>query len=151
MMTFPGAVMTMMMTSRSLRRPLSATAALTAARLAPVAAGPAAAAATEAASAQVSAASCPLPLVHDIYDGFHVGVPSGWDLSTMNSEIAVEPSPSSPEGVILYPALLTGGTTASQVFSGFMSWGRPVADGVSDGRTQRGAAQRRGSRRGQWT
>ena len=40
----------------------------------------------------------------------------------MNGEITVEPSPSSPEGVILYPALLTGATTASQVFSGFMAY-----------------------------
>jgi hypothetical protein len=61
-----------------------------------------------------------LPLVHDVYDGFHVGVPSGWDLSTMGGEISVAPDPGSPEGVLLYPALLTKSVTAGKVFSTFM-------------------------------
>src|ERR1700733_14640020 len=109
----------MMRNSRSLSRPVRATAGLVAAFLAPVAG--AAAPAAAATAPQLASGGCSLPLVHDVYDGFHVGVPSGWDLSTMEGEIAVEPSPSSPEGVILYPALLTGGTTASQVFSGVMA------------------------------
>jgi hypothetical protein len=53
------------------------------------------------APAPIQAPGCPLPLVHDVYDGFHVGVPSGWDLSTMGGEISVAPSPGSPEGVLL--------------------------------------------------
>ena len=67
-----------------------------------------------------AAAVCSLPLVHDIYDGFHVGVPGGWDMSTLGGEIAVGPSPSSPEGVLLYGALLTKSVTPAAVFSAFM-------------------------------
>ncbi len=71
-------------------------------------------------SASPLAASCALPLVHDTYDGFHVGVPAGWDLSTMGGEISVEPGPASQEGAVLYPALLTKNVTAGKVFSTFM-------------------------------
>ena len=66
------------------------------------------------------ATSCALPLVHDIYDGFRVGVPAGWDVSTMGGEISVEPNPASPEGAVLYPTLLTKNLTAGKVFSTFM-------------------------------
>jgi len=68
------------------------------------------------------AATCSLPLVHDIYDGFHVGVPAGWDLSTLGGQIAVSPTPSSPEGVLLYTALLTKSATPAAVFSAFMRY-----------------------------
>lgn len=71
-------------------------------------------------SALPLAGKCTLPLVHDIYDGFQVGVPAGWDLSTMGGQIAVDPSPASPEGTILYSALLTKKVTAASVFSAFM-------------------------------
>jgi len=72
------------------------------------------------ASAPARASSCALPLVHDIYDGFRVGVPASWDLSTMGGEISVAPSPTSSEGAVLYPALLTKDLTAATVFSTFM-------------------------------
>jgi hypothetical protein len=75
-----------------------------------------------AASAPVENAACSLPLVHDIYDGFHVGVPGGWDLSTLGGQIAVGPSPSGPEGVELYAALLTKSVTPAAVFSGFIRY-----------------------------
>ncbi|MGO9660326.1 MAG: hypothetical protein ACLQVK_21785 [Acidimicrobiales bacterium] len=75
-----------------------------------------------AASVPAEAAACSLPLVHDIYDGFHVGVPRGWDLSTLGGQVAVGPSPSSPEGVELYGALLTKGVTPAAAFSAFMRY-----------------------------
>ena len=75
-----------------------------------------------AAPAPAETVACALPLVHDIYDGFHVGVPGGWDLSTLGGQVAVGPSPSSPEGVVLYAALLTKGVTAAAVFSAFMRY-----------------------------
>ncbi len=71
--------------------------------------------------ATISGASgCPLPLAHDTYDGFHVGVPSGWYLSTLQGAIAVSASPSGTVGSLLYPALLTKGLTATSFFSSYM-------------------------------
>jgi hypothetical protein len=39
--------------------------------------------------ATVARAACIDPVVHDRYDGFHVGVPSGWDLSSTGGLIVV--------------------------------------------------------------
>jgi len=80
------------------------------------------------ASVPARATSCALPLVHDIYDGFHVGVPAGWDLSTMGGEISVGPSPTSPEGALLYPALLTKDLSSSMVFSSFMRFEKQLVE-----------------------
>lgn len=66
--------------------------------------------------------SCDLPLAHDPYDGFEVGVPSGWDVSTLDGEIEVAANSSATEGVLLYPALLTSGVTASSLFASFMKY-----------------------------
>ena len=68
------------------------------------------------------ATSCGLPVVHDPYEGFHVGVPSGWDVSTLDGEIAVSQNASGTVGALLYPALLTKGLTASSLFSSWMSY-----------------------------
>ena len=72
---------------------------------------------------------CSLPVVHDVYDGFHVGVPAGWDLSTLGGQITVAPSPTSSEGAVLYPALLTKGVTAASVFSAFMRHEQKLVQG----------------------
>jgi hypothetical protein len=82
-----------------------------------------------AASAPAETAACSLPLVHDVYDGFHVGVPGGWDLSTLGGQVAIGPSPSSPEGVLLYAALLTRGATPAAVFSAFMRYEQGLVRG----------------------
>jgi len=66
--------------------------------------------------------ACPLPLVHDTYDGFHIGVPSGWYLSTLEGAIAVSANPSGTVGSLLYPALLTNGLTATSFFSSYMRY-----------------------------
>ena len=68
------------------------------------------------------ASNCALPVVHDIYDGFHIGVPAGWDLSTLGGDITVSPNLAGPEGDIVYPALLTKGVTAGSVLTGFMGY-----------------------------
>ena len=72
---------------------------------------------------------CSLPVVHDVYDGFHVGVPAGWDMSTLGGQITVAPSPTSSEGAVLYPALLTKGVTAASVFSAFMRHEQKLVQG----------------------
>ena len=66
--------------------------------------------------------SCGLPVVHDQYDGFHIGVPSGWDVSTLDGQIAVNQNASGTVGALLYPALLTKGLSAAGLFSSWMSY-----------------------------
>lgn len=89
-----------------------------------VTASPTAMASPEASrvAARAGGPTCSVPVVQDVYDGFHVGVPNGWDLSTLGGEISVAPSPASTEGVLLYPALLTKGVTPSRVFASFMRY-----------------------------
>ena len=72
--------------------------------------------------AATSGGSWPLPLTHDTYDGFHVGVPSGWYLSTLGGTIAVSADPSGTVGSLLYPALLTKGLTATSFFMSYMRY-----------------------------
>ena len=93
--------------------------------------------------AAAATTGCSLPVVHDVYDGFHVGVPAGWDLSTLGGEISVSPSPASSEGAILYPALMTKGVTAASVFSAFMGHEQKLVQGgkgVFSYRTHEGGA-----------
>jgi hypothetical protein len=66
-------------------------------------------------------ASCKLPLTHAADVGFHVAVPSGWDLSTLNGEAVVAATPAQTEAVLVYPALLTKGLTASSFFNTYLS------------------------------
>ena len=65
--------------------------------------------------------SCTLPLTHATDVGFHIAVPSGWDLSTLNGEAVVATTPAQTEAVLIYPALLTNGLTASSFFTTFGS------------------------------
>ncbi|HEV2360108.1 MAG TPA: hypothetical protein VGS21_00240, partial [Acidimicrobiales bacterium] len=58
-----------------------------------------------------------MPLTHEQDDGFHIAVPSGWYLSTLNGQAEVSSSPSQTEAVLVYPALLTNGLTASSFFN----------------------------------
>jgi hypothetical protein len=62
------------------------------------------------------ATKCSLPITHDTLDGFHVGVPSGWELLTMHGQLVVAPSPTADEGVIILPAAKTNGLTAASFF-----------------------------------
>jgi hypothetical protein len=71
------------------------------------------------APAQAAGAACTLPLVHDHYDGFHVGVPAGWELTTYNDTIAVTRGTSDVEMAVVYPALQTKGLTAASLFAAY--------------------------------
>jgi hypothetical protein len=66
--------------------------------------------------------SCALPVTTDTYDGFKLGVPSGWDLSTLDGEIAVSASAAGTVGAILYPALLTQHVTARSLFDALIGY-----------------------------
>jgi hypothetical protein len=66
-------------------------------------------------------ASCTLPLTHPADVGFHIAVPSSWDLSTLNGEAVVSTTPAQTEAVLVYPALLTNGLTAASFFTSYLS------------------------------
>jgi hypothetical protein len=68
-----------------------------------------------------SASACTLPLTHAVDDGFHIAVPSGWGLSTLGGEAIVAQTPSQTEAVLIYPALLTNGLTATSFFHTYLN------------------------------
>lgn len=68
---------------------------------------------------QAAGPACALPLVHDHYDGFHVGVPAGWELTTYNDTIAVTRGTSTVEMAVVYPALQTKGLTVARLFAAY--------------------------------
>ena len=65
--------------------------------------------------------NCSLPLTHATGDGFHIGVPTGWDLSTLNGQVVVGSSPADSEAVLVYPARLTNGLSAPGFFTRYLS------------------------------
>ena len=78
-------------------------------------------------AAATAAAGCTLPLTHDALDGFHIGVPSGWDLFTFNSTIVVSKDPSlNTEETNVTPVLMTPGLTPASVFTSSLSPGFAV-------------------------
>jgi hypothetical protein len=62
-------------------------------------------------------ASCTLPVTTDSYDGFHVGVPSGWEVLPLGGNVVVSRDSSGTEETVIRPALITSGLTASAFFS----------------------------------
>ncbi len=69
--------------------------------------------------AQAAGVACTLPLVHDHYDGFHIGVPAGWQLTSFNDTIAVTRGTSDVEMAVVYPALPTKGLTPMSFFAAY--------------------------------
>jgi hypothetical protein len=65
--------------------------------------------------------ACSLPLTHDTYDGFHIAVPSGWELFTLKGEIEVEKDAVGSEAVVVVPAAQTSGLTAAGYFQSELS------------------------------
>jgi hypothetical protein len=65
--------------------------------------------------------NCHLPLTHATDAGFHIAVPSGWDLSTLNGQVVVGSTPADTEAVLVYPALLTNGLTATRFFTTYLA------------------------------
>jgi hypothetical protein len=58
-------------------------------------------------------AGCGDPVVHDRYDGFHVGVPTGWYLSVEDGFIVVQKDPAGALESVVDPAVLRKGQSAS--------------------------------------
>jgi hypothetical protein len=74
---------------------------------------------TTTSTAPRSTANCTMPLTHATDMGFHIGVPNGWDLSTLGGEVTVASTAAQTEAVGITPALLTNGLTASSFFNSY--------------------------------
>lgn len=61
--------------------------------------------------------ACRLAISTDSYDGFHVGVPSGWEVLPLDGNVVVSRDSTGTEETVIRPALLTPGTTASTFFA----------------------------------
>ncbi len=88
---------------------------------------------TPTSTARAPLANCDLPLTHDTDDGFHIAVPAGWELSTINGELEVEKDASASEAVLVVPAAQTKGITPAGFFAAQMSTLESQAK--SEGRT----------------
>jgi hypothetical protein len=73
-------------------------------------------AASSAIAGQSPSPACTLPVVHDTYDGFHIGVPDGWNLYTVGGTVVVSHDQAGTEETVVHPALLTSSTSAAGVF-----------------------------------
>jgi hypothetical protein len=71
--------------------------------------------------ARGSTTGCSDPVVHDAWDGYHLGVPAGWSVFRLDGRLVVAPSGTSPEKSVLAPVLLTGGLTPARYFASSMS------------------------------
>ena len=63
-----------------------------------------------------AASACTGPVVHDPYDGFHVGVPAGWDVATGGGLILVHDPANTSQGVVS-PAILTKNVTPARFYA----------------------------------
>src|SRR5712691_8290700 len=73
--------------------------------------------ATPTRGSATAASGCGDPVVHDRYDGFHVGVPAGWTLAIEDEFIDVHKEQSTPVEAVVEPALLTAGQNPTKFFS----------------------------------
>ena len=70
-----------------------------------------------AANPSATPVPCTLPVTRDTYDGFHIGVPPGWNLFTHDSTIVVSRDATDTEESTVTPVLVTSGLTPNAVFS----------------------------------
>jgi hypothetical protein len=66
-------------------------------------------------------AACTLPVTTDSYDGFHVGVPPGWEVLPLDGSVVVSRDSTGTEEAVVRPALLASGVTPSSFFSASLS------------------------------
>src|ERR1039458_2543392 len=64
-----------------------------------------------------AATVCTMPVVQDVYDGFHIGVPSGWSVFSANGTVYVSKDQSATEESTVTPVLMTSGLTPASVFA----------------------------------
>lgn len=72
------------------------------------------------AASSPSVAACTLPVTQDAFDGFHIGVPAGWDLFTINGTVVVSRDSTGSEEAVVHPALITAGVTPAALFASLL-------------------------------
>ena len=72
---------------------------------------------TPSTTAVPAQAACMMPLTHDTYDGFHIAVPAGWDLSALQGRIEVKKDAAESEAVVVEPAVQTSSVNAGAYFT----------------------------------
>jgi hypothetical protein len=75
------------------------------------------AAATPTRASERAASGCGDPVVHDRYDGFHVGVPAGWSLAVTSGFIVVHKDQLGSVEATVDPALLGAGQSPAKFFT----------------------------------
>ncbi|HVN50928.1 MAG TPA: hypothetical protein VMT43_05820 [Acidimicrobiales bacterium] len=68
-------------------------------------------------STAATTARCTLPVTRDPYDGFQIGVPTGWDLFTNDGSIVVTKDQTDLTESTVTPVLMTAGLTPAKVFA----------------------------------
>lgn len=64
---------------------------------------------------------CTVPVTHDPYDGFHIGVPNGWYLGRLNGMLVVTQNVGGTVEAVVEPVVLTRGLTTGHVFASVAS------------------------------
>lgn len=77
---------------------------------------------TSGSSALQSSQACSLPVTYDPFEGFRVGVPAGWGVSSLGGVIEVSKDSSGAEAALLYPAVLTKGLTPAEFFGAYIGY-----------------------------
>jgi len=75
--------------------------------------------------------ACTLPVVTDQYEGFRIGVPSGWTLSRIQGSLVVAKDPTGSTEADVVPALAANGLTASSFYTQVTAGIEKFVDGNS--------------------
>src|SRR5277367_3783507 len=73
--------------------------------------------ATTGGQTAAAAGGCSVPVTHDPYDGYHLGVPAGWQVFRTGGRLVVTPSATAPIQSIVAPVLLSRGLTPARYFA----------------------------------
>jgi hypothetical protein len=64
--------------------------------------------------------ACIDPITRDLYDGFQIGVPAGWNLLTLGNLLVVSRDLPQVEAAVVYPVVLGPGESVTRVFNAAM-------------------------------
>lgn len=84
------------------------------------------------ASASSGGGPCTVPVTHDQYDGYQIGVPAGWSLIRLAGALVVSANPQGTVEAYVQPALLTSGMTPARFFTAVSGQLRQLAAGGGD-------------------
>ncbi|HEX4520199.1 MAG TPA: hypothetical protein VH063_11525 [Gaiellaceae bacterium] len=95
-------------------------------------------------AAAAAAAGCNVPITHDPYDGYHVGVPAGWQVFRTGGRLVVTPSATAPIQSIVAPVVLSSGVTPSSYFASALGTLDRQIDAIGNAMSYRVTSTRNG-------